>query len=166
MNSTRLFRLCAKGNCIGFVSETLQAAKPPILLIWPIDPLAEPPINRDTGNEQNTHTKNLIKIAIKVEYLKHLTLSSKQLTQRKIAQFQAVVIGLFPPQLKYIRKQFSFVDSDSFFWVDDSDFYFGNERICHTFESFTYIHLNPIYQRVVFRFFERVNKIKHVRMRF
>lgn len=49
VNSTRLFRLCAKGNCIGFVSVTLHAAKPPILLMCPIDPLAEPPINRDTG---------------------------------------------------------------------------------------------------------------------
>lgn len=33
VNKTLLFRRCANGNCIGFVSVTLHAAKLPILVI-------------------------------------------------------------------------------------------------------------------------------------
>lgn len=58
VNRTRRFLRWANwGNCIGFESETLHAAKPPILPMWPIDPPAEPPINRDTeiGDRKKLH---------------------------------------------------------------------------------------------------------------
>lgn len=55
VNSTRRFRLCANGNCIGFESDTLHAARLLILLMWLIEPPAELPINRDTETKQKIY---------------------------------------------------------------------------------------------------------------
>lgn len=60
VNRTRRFLRCVSGNCIGFVSLTLQAANPVILdIACPIEPPADPPINLVTENKINT--KNVIK---------------------------------------------------------------------------------------------------------
>lgn len=52
MNSTLRFLRCAKGNCIGLESETLQAPRLPILPMWPIEPPAELLISRETKKEK------------------------------------------------------------------------------------------------------------------
>jgi hypothetical protein len=50
---TRRFRRCVSGNCIGFESLTLHAARPDMFdIAWPIDPPAEPPINLVTAKEK------------------------------------------------------------------------------------------------------------------
>ena len=55
VNRTRRFLRCVSGNCIGFVSLTLQAANPVILdIACPIEPPADPPINLVTENKINT----------------------------------------------------------------------------------------------------------------
>lgn len=49
---TRRFRRWASGNCIGFVSVTLHAARLPMLdMAWPMLPPAEPPISRETAKK-------------------------------------------------------------------------------------------------------------------
>lgn len=60
VNNTRRFRLCANGNCIGFESPTLHAAKLPILPIWPMEPPAELPINLETVERKKNENKSVI----------------------------------------------------------------------------------------------------------
>lgn len=48
VNNTLRFLRCASGNCIGFESVTLQAAKLPIFVMCPIEPPVDPLISLET----------------------------------------------------------------------------------------------------------------------
>lgn len=53
VNKTLRFLRCASGNCIGFESDTLQAAKLPIFVICPIEPPVDPLISLETEKWNN-----------------------------------------------------------------------------------------------------------------
>lgn len=59
VNKTLRFLRCASGNCIGFESDTLQAAKLPIFVMCPIEPPVDPLISLETERKRKK-LKNLL----------------------------------------------------------------------------------------------------------